>query len=120
MAAIIISVNIIKDGFLRTKSAIADIMEEVPTEIDSEEKLPLIYDVHRFFKELDWVEDVRIRLRENGQVLFGEVFIIPKKSLHNSQELIIKIEQAYKDVKKLDWKVHDLVIQPVREFGEKQ
>lgn len=119
-AAIFISANIIKEGAMRTKAAVTDIIEQLPTEIDSEEKMPLVYDIHRFFRELDWVKEVRIRARENGQVLFGEAFIIPVAELHNTEELIAKIEQAYKDIQELDWKVHEMVIQPVREFPESE
>lgn len=118
--AILISLSIMKDGFTRTKGAITDIIEQIPTKLDhDDEKHPLDYDIYWFFKNLSWIKDVRIRLRENGAVFFGEVFIIPNDSVANTKDLITKIEEAYKDVRKLDWKVHDITIQPVRAFEDK-
>lgn len=119
IAAIIISLSIVKDGFKRTKGSMTDILEQIPTEIDNDDKKhPLDYEIYSFFKNLDWVKDVRIRLRENGAVFFGEAFIIPKEKISQSGEMVSLIEQAYKDVKKLDWKVHDITIQPVKAFSQ--
>ncbi|MEX0965852.1 MAG: cation transporter [Bacteroidia bacterium] len=116
-AALFIALNIAKDGFLRTKGAITDIMEQVPTEIDEDTKLhSLDFKIYEFFKELDWVKDVRVRLRENGAVFFGEVFIIPADHIQTTDDLIGKIEQSYKEIRQIDWKIHDLTIQPVKGF----
>lgn len=114
--AILISLSILKDGFTRTKGAITDIIEQIPTTLDNDKKKhPLNYDIYWFFKNKDWVKDVRVRLRENGAVFFGEVFIIPI-NLADTQELVVQIEEAALEVKKINWKVHDLTIQPVRAF----
>ncbi|GAA0189220.1 cation transporter [Fulvivirga kasyanovii] len=115
--AILISLSIMKDGFTRTKGAITDIIEQIPTKIDKDdEKHPLDFQIYWFFKNKDWVKDVRIRLRENGAVFFGEVFIIPSDPGMHADHLIDKIEEAYKEVRKIDWKVHDITIQPVKAF----
>ena len=121
VAAIIISISIISDGFKRTKGSMTDILEQIPTEIDNDKKKhPLDYEIHSFFKNLDWVKDVRIRLRENGAVFFGEAFVIPKETVSGAQEITKKIERAYRDVRKIDWKVHDITIQPVRAFESEE
>lgn len=117
-AAIIIAVNVIKDGFERTREAIADIMEQIPTDIDSSNPMKLVFDLHHYFKNLSWVADVRIRMRECGQVMFGEVFIIPKRTIKSPESLMEKIDEAYYGAKSLDWKIHDLTIQPVKAFRD--
>ena len=118
VAALFISANIVYDGFKRTRGSIFDIMEQIPTRIDNDsEKHPLDYKIHDHLNGLNWIEDVRVRLRENGQVFFGEAYIIPKTGLSGNQ-LILNIEKANQEIRELDWKVHDITIQPVRGFDE--
>ena len=119
VAALFISINIMKDGFTRTKGSITDIIEQIPTKIESDDELhPLNFKIYEYFKNLEWVKDVRVRLRENGSVFFGEVFVIPKDMHAPVQNIIALTEKSYDDAQQLDWKVHDLTIQVVKGFTE--
>lgn len=115
VAALIIAIDVFKDGFTQTGTAIRDLMDRVPKEVENPKKTnPVPYEIQAFFSKLDWVKEVRVRLREHGNVFFGEVFVVP-----DSEEGIIKkIEDAYYEAKKIDWKVHELVITPVAGFKE--
>ena len=66
--------------------------------------------------ELPWVEDAEVRLREEGQVYFGEAFVVPS----DASDLTEKIEEALQDARDLDWRVHDLAIMPVRELPKRK
>lgn len=120
VAAILISISIIKDGLTRTKGAITDLLGQLPTTLDNDKKPhPLDNQIYQVFKEEDWIDDVRLRLRENGAVFFGEAYVIPNSRVKGTDDLTQKIENVYRKVKKLDWKVHDITIQPVRAFNER-
>lgn len=116
VAALFISISIMIDGFSRTKGAVLELIEHVPTKLDKlKEDNPLNYKIYDYFQGLPWVKEVRLRLRDNGQVFFGEAYVIPAVSL-SSEEVIAKVEAAQKGVKELDWKVQDITVQLVGHF----
>jgi hypothetical protein len=61
------------------------------------------------------VEDVDLRLREEGQVYFGEALVVPSEENNITQ----KVEDALKRAHDLDWRIYDLALTPVRELPEK-
>jgi len=65
-------------------------------------------------REMPWVEDVKVRLREEGHVYFGEIVVVPS----TRQNLIENIEAAQDHLESLDWKLHELVIMPVSDLRE--
>jgi divalent metal cation (Fe/Co/Zn/Cd) transporter len=117
VAALFISFSILRDGFSNVKDAVTDLMDEVPTKIeDSGEPVPLIDQISATIKQLDWVHDAQIRLREEGHVFFGEGFVIPK----TNENLTANIEAAARQVQNLDWRMNDFVIMPVLDFEGSQ
>jgi hypothetical protein len=56
------------------------------------------------------------RLREEGHVYFGEVFLVPSDETNQVE----KLEQAHEEVHDLDWRLHDVVITPTRELGDRE
>lgn len=65
------------DGFKRLKGAINDLIDEVPNNIENTRKHPLVNKVVDHYKKQQWSKEVRVRMREAGEVFFTEVFIIP-------------------------------------------
>jgi hypothetical protein len=63
-------------------------------------------------QDLDWVEDVDLRLREEGQVYFGEAFVVSSDETNIPE----KVENAIKRARGLDWRIYDLALTPVREL----
>lgn len=55
-------------------------------------------------KGLDWVADADVRLREQGQVYFGEAFVVPS----DTSGLTAKLEDVLGEVRGLDWRLYDL------------
>jgi cation diffusion facilitator family transporter len=113
-AACFISINIVWDGAQRLKGAVSDLIDQAPTNVENSKKHPMVEKVFQHFKKLPWVMDVRIRMREAGEVFFTEVFVVPR----SLDDLYQHMEKAHDSVKKLDWKMHDVVIIPVREFSD--
>jgi len=109
-AAALISLDISKDGLDNLRRAVADLMDQTPTTIDHNAVDPLRDKLVSMLQELDWVEETEVRLREEGQVYFGEAFVVPS----DSANLTAKIEDALERARDLDWRIHDLAIMPVR------
>lgn len=116
VAACFISVTIIMDGVKRLKGAMADLLDEAPTPLDSEDLHPLVDEVSARVKEMKWIRDARIRMHEAGAVFFTEVLVIP----HSEDGLMDNISKAVQELQELDWKMIDVVIMPVAKFEKHQ
>lgn len=108
-AAGLISLNILKDGFTNLRRAVNDLMDQTPTTVSHDNTDPLRDELAAMFEKLDWVKDAEVRLREEGQVYFGEVFVVPE----DRENLTEKIDDALRQAYDLDWRVYDLTLMPV-------
>lgn len=113
VAAIIISFSVLKDGFTDLRDAVNDLMERYPKTVDQKTD-PLVSELEEWLKKQDWVRDARVRLRENGQVLMGEAFVVPLSEI----DLVACIERTVKQAHEFHWKIHELSIMPVKELPE--
>jgi cation diffusion facilitator family transporter len=114
VAAALISLDITKDGVSNLRRAVVDLMDQTPTTIDEDDADPLRDRLATMLRDLDWVEDVDLRLREEGQVYFGEALVVPSDSTNIPE----KVEDAIKRARDLDWRIYDLALTPVRELPE--
>jgi cation diffusion facilitator family transporter len=114
VAAALISLDITKDGVSNLRRAVVDLMDQTPTTIDEDDTDPLRDRLATMLRDLDWVEDVDLRLREEGQVYFGEAIVVPSDSTNIPE----KVEDAIKRARDLDWRIYDLALTPVRELPE--
>ncbi len=85
-------------------------MDQTPTTIDQDNVDPLRDELVSMLQDLDWVDEAEVRLREEGQVYFGEAFVVPS----DTANLAENIEDAVKQAHGLDWRKQDLAIMPVR------
>jgi len=107
LVGIIISIDIIKDGYTHLKQATLDIIDEVPKSLENNKKNdPLILEVKEIVKKEKWVESSKLRFRDDCHVFFGEIFIIPKSALV-SIEIVKKLQDK---IKQHHWRLHDVVI----------
>jgi cation diffusion facilitator family transporter len=113
-AAAIISLDITKDGVSNLRRAVVDLMDQAPTTVDGDEADPLREELARMLRDLDWVEDVDLRLREEGQVYFGEALVVPSDETNITE----KVEDALRRASDLDWRIQDLALTPVRELPQ--
>lgn len=112
VTALFISISILKDGYERFSDAITDFLGQIPTTVESGKLHEINTQVADFLNDQHWIEDFRMRLREEGEVFLGEVYVQPKEM----EGLIENIEKCALSLKDLDWKVHEITIQPVRGF----
>jgi cation diffusion facilitator family transporter len=110
VAAGVISFEIIKDGVGDLKNSVAQLMNMRPTDVESRENDPTQDKVRQELELLDWVAQARVRLREDGDVLTGEAFIVPR----DESNLLDKLKQATDRANSLDWRLHDVNVVAVR------
>jgi cation diffusion facilitator family transporter len=113
-AAGVISLAIIRDGWINVRQVVADLMDESPTKMGTHELEELPRKLKNAAEELDWVEEAAVRLREQGHALTGDVFIVPK----DNRDLVGRIERAADDLRRLDWRLNELVVMPVASLDD--
>jgi cation diffusion facilitator family transporter len=109
-AAAVISIEILRDGVSDLRNSVAQLMNKRPTRVHDNEKDPVLDAVEEALRRLPWVREVRVRLREDGSVLTGEAFIVPR----DEEDLFRRQEEATKIAARVDWRLHDINIVPVR------
>ena len=116
IAAIVISADIVRDGVRNIRAGMATLMDKRPQRVDDEGIDPLPARLESAIKELDWVSDARVRLREQGHVFYGDVLVVPQ----DQRDLVARIEKATKDLMEMDWRLFDLNISPRSTLEEPQ
>ena len=107
LAAALVSVDIMKDGVVNLKGAVADLIEREPSKIENDDQDPLIAKLQRKAESLDWVEAAEVRLRRLGHVMFGEVFVVPNDGV---EDLALKAKEGRDQLAQIDWRLHDLTL----------
>lgn len=107
-AALFISLGIIWDGFRNTRSAVVDLMDQRATTYDDKHPHPLAARIVETLRSQPWVTDAAVRIRDQGQVLHVEAFVVPRRR----RVSLKRIDQASARITALDWKVQDVVIVP--------
>jgi divalent metal cation (Fe/Co/Zn/Cd) transporter len=86
VAAALISLDITHDGFSNLRRAVVDLMDQTPTTIDQVETDSLRDKLASMLQHLDWVEEVEVRLREEGAgVLRGSLRGALRRDEHHTQ-----------------------------------
>jgi cation diffusion facilitator family transporter len=109
-AAAFISFEIIRDGWQNLRNATAQLMDRRPSDIEDHAEDPAIDRLQNALEDLDWVAGARVRLREHGDILVGDAFVTPR----DERDLIGRLDEARELATKVDWRIHDVNIVPVR------
>jgi cation diffusion facilitator family transporter len=109
VTAILISLSVLKDGYTNLREAISDLLDRHPKIVDKDRNDPLIEKVRETVISWPWVSDAHVRFREDGQVYFGEIKVVPKEETN----LVEHIKAGKSAILDLHWKVHDVTIMPV-------
>lgn len=110
VAALFISLGIILDGFRNMKAAVIDLMDQRARTYDNRHPHPLIADIARCLRDLPWVADAAVRMRDQGQVFHVEAFVVPRRPRIRLRE----VSDASERIAALDWKIQDVVVVPTQ------
>ena len=108
-AAGIISLNIVRDGWHNVRQVVGDLMDESPTKMGSKELEELPTKIKEAAERMDWVDHAAVRLREQGHVLAGDVFVVPR----DGADVVAHVERASDELRKVDWRLYSLTVVPV-------
>ena len=110
LAAGLVSADILHDGVKTLKVATADLIDRSPERVDQKGPDPTPGEVEALLRGLGWVEAAEVRMREEGHVFMGEAFVVPREG---TDDLPGRIAAAVDAAQGVNWRMHDLVIQPV-------
>jgi cation diffusion facilitator family transporter len=108
VAALFISFEIVRDGVKNMKRVISDLMDSHPTTVrgkddDAPDRL------RARIRALPWVADADVRLREEGHVFTGEIYVVPKVE----DDLVLRLAEVPAIAREVDWRIYDVVVMPV-------
>ncbi|HEX3034965.1 MAG TPA: cation diffusion facilitator family transporter [Thermodesulfobacteriota bacterium] len=109
IAALIISLDILKDGFTSLKNVTEDLMDRRPVKVESREPDEVPDKIRHALEQLNWVKAADVRLREEGHVFTGEAYVVPK----DENNIINKLKEASRVAESVDWRVYDIVVTAV-------
>ena len=109
VAATVISLDLVRDGGVNVRTAVGDLMDFRPKRYDHSALHPLPRQVLDEVLAMDWVRDARVRLREEGHVLAGDVLVVRREGVGVAPAVV----EATQRLKALDWRLQDLVLSPV-------
>jgi divalent metal cation (Fe/Co/Zn/Cd) transporter len=105
-AGAVISLGIVKDGVTNLRQAAGDLLDRSPLTVDGEpSETP--GRVREALLKLPWVRTAEVRLREEGHVFTGELFLTTAATA----DLSSKVEEARRTASRVDWRVHDVVVE---------
>jgi len=111
-AAITIGLSITRDGWKNLRTGLGDLMDSRASRFDDRRtEHPAIHGIRDAVLAQPDITDVQVRVREQGHVFHAEVFVIPSDPEGFGLDSLDRIRDAAAQV---DWKLHDIVIAPVR------
>jgi len=113
MSALLAS-SIVHDGYKNLRQAVFDLMNQTPKTVGRQEDDPIVQKLQLLLRGLDWVRDFKIRMREEGHILYGEVFVIAD----DTTDLLSNIQRATNQAYDLDWRLKDFVLAVVDALPE--
>ena len=112
VVAIIISTTVVKEGAQNTKDAVLDLMDRHPMKVERHKEDELVEKITGRVRSKVWIADVRVRAREEGQVYFAEVFVVPASGEVSAKEC----EDLAGEIRGMHWRLHDISIVPIVEI----
>lgn len=108
-AAAFIALDVVHDGGTNVRNAMADLMDRRPTSVERSDPLGLVEKINGHVRAMPGIRAADCRLREEGHVVSGEIFIV----LDDEQNTSRKVRDVAEAAEALDWRIYDLVVMPV-------
>ena len=114
LAAVLISLEIIRSGWTELRTALGDIMDRRPKTLDQKKDDPITDKIEDFLRRQPWVDDVIVRVRERGRELTAEAHVVPK----NDELSVQQVSETGELACQVDPRLADVTIAPVKELPE--
>lgn len=108
LAAMIISLDIMKDGWTNVARSLSDVMDHHPTNLETNRQDSVVTDMQRALRALPFVDELRLLVREHGRYLYAEVFITPNDEMPPVLEASQQVRAA---IMPLDWRLQHAVVE---------
>ena len=113
-AAIFIATSVVMDGIRNTTRTGGALIDRMPTKIGSDEVVELVGTIEQTAERADWVQDMEVRLREEGVVYSGVVLVAAGRDVQTEQ-----LDALGSRIRELDWRLREVLVVPVKlEPGE--
>lgn len=113
VAASIIAIDVLKDGTTHVRKAMLELMDQRPTEVMSNKPLGLEKTITDALMHEPDIHDAEARLREEGHLVGGEIFIVFDPT---QTEVARRAQQIIEKAVALDWRLYDLIVMPVEKI----
>lgn len=108
-AALVIGLDVSKDGFRSLQHATGDLMDRRPLSIQTGRVAGIEEKLEKELTKLPWIKQAGVRLREEGHVLCGEAFVVPL----SDENLTRRFQEASQMLKETDWRVMEVIVTSV-------
>ena len=106
VAAAIISIDVAYDGGRHVLRAMRDLLDQTPRTLDRADPYPGIGKIRDAVLALDWVEQAKVELREEGRLLTGTIYVTPRSGV----DAIERLEEVRHAARAGDWRVYEPVV----------
>jgi len=108
-AALIISVDIVRDGTVNLSRAVRDLLDRHPTTVERDRPDPLIDRVKELVVATPWVHDCTVNLRNEGRALTGDIVVAPADGHTVSAHDVDGLRDA---IEAINWRLYDIAVMP--------
>lgn len=108
LAALFISLDIMRDGYGNVFKSLSDVMDRHPVDLETGRQHPIVDEVSRVLRALPFVADERTLIREHGRYLFAEIFIEPNERMPSA---VLATRQVREAVMPLDWRLQHIAVE---------
>ncbi len=110
LAALLISLDVLHDGFTNVRRSLADVMDRCPVDLETDKPEAIVDDVRQAVRALPFVADSQILMREHGRYLFAEIFIRPHPT-RMPADVTEATRQVREAVLPLDWRFQHVAVE---------
>ncbi|MGW8593430.1 cation diffusion facilitator family transporter [Dietzia sp. NPDC055877] len=115
VAALVVSVSILRDGWANVSGAIQGLADARPTRFDGTDPHPLVHEIDEVLDGVAWADDHGARVRDEGHVFHVEAFLVPADGQQVTVEMLTAVRRRLTD---LSWKLKDVVVTVVDEVHD--
>lgn len=108
LAALLISLDILRDGATEVARSMSDVMDHHPVDIETDKEEPITQNMRDAVCALPFVDEERVLVREHGRYVFAEIFIRPNEQLPPVTEASRQVREA---ILPLDWRLQHVAVE---------